>query len=147
MLMKLRYLFILLLPALFMSCSKDLKHTNSIHGTWEIARIEQFSANGAITFATVPTGIMQFDKCQVNQNYTRAFRQQYSYSTGTETVAFNETGTYTFDNDGQLLVVTIPNDNGHTEMFYHLTSFQNKKLVMEKQNGDGGKMVYSLIRK
>jgi hypothetical protein len=140
-------LFILLaLSGLFFSCSKDIRHTNKVHGTWDITGLEHYSGN-SVTFSADPEGVFQFNKCQVYDADFRAFRQQYTYTIGGTTVARNETGQYSFDDDGQLLIVHIPTDNGTRETVYHLVSLKHKELVIEHRSPAGERTVLTLRKK
>ena len=139
-------LFFLFISCLLFSCSKDLKHTNKIHGTWEITSLQEYSGDGN-TFSTDPEGVFQFDKCQVLEDEFRAFRQQYSYSHGSSTISKNETGIYKFDDEGRLLTIRIPDDNGYHQTVYHLISLKNKKLVIEHIRSQNDRTILTLEKK
>ena len=143
---KLSLLVLLVLPALFFSCSKDLKHTNRIHGTWELTQLQQITIEGS-SFSTDPAGVFQFDKCQVLEQDFRAFRQHYSYTIGDSTVLKNETGSYKFDEEGRLLIIHIPTDNGREETIYHLISLDKRKLVIDQTQSDNSRTILTLTRK
>ena len=138
-------LFLLLLAfAPVVSCSKDVRQTNKIHGTWDIVKLEEISSNGTMTFSTNPGGVMQFDKCQILDDDFRAFRRLYSYSANGSDVSVNQTGFYKFTEGGRMLTVRIPDDNGDHDTHYTVTSLRHKSLTMEYQQSDGSKMIYSL---
>lgn len=143
---KLPLFLLFMLPGLLFSCSKDIRHTNKVHGIWDITGLEDFSGN-TVTFSTDPEGVFQFNKCQVYDADFRAFRQQYTYTIGDSTVARNETGKYSFDEDGRLLGVLIPGDNGIIETAYHLISLTRKELVIEHRRPAGERTVLTLRKK
>lgn len=136
----------MLVTGIVFSCSKDLKQTNKIHGTWEITSLQEYSGDVS-SFSTDPEGVFQFDKCQVLEEEFRAFRQQYSYSHGSNTISKNETGIYKFDDEGRLLTIRIPDDNGYHQTVYHLISLKNKKLVIEHIRSQNDRTILTLEKK
>jgi hypothetical protein len=129
---------------LFLSCSKDIRKTNKIHGTWNIERISAVSSAGATTFSADPEGVMQFNKCDIHHEDFRAYRANYTYPAGATTVVVSETGAYRFYDGGERLVIRLKNGNSYHETVYYVTSFTNKKLEMETRNADNSKTVFVL---
>lgn len=129
-----------------LSCSKDLRHTNRIHGTWDITRIEAVSTTGTTHFSIDPDGVMQFDKCDVRPDDFRAYRHDYTYHDGDSVVLQRTTGTYKFDDKGQRLVVHTSENGATVETVYHIVSFERKEILMETHNPDHSRTVYLLER-
>ncbi len=142
--MKKIFLFLALPSTLLFACSKEIRNTNKIHGTWNVTSLQQFDADGNQTLSTQPEGTIQFNKCDVIDKDYRAFRRQYSYAGENGTVTHNETGSYRFEQDGSLLVVRIPNDNGHEHLHYRVTALERKKAVLEQLHDDESKTVLTL---
>lgn len=129
---------------LIISCSKEIRNTNKIHGTWNVTSLQQYDAGGDQTLSAQPDGVMQFNKCDVIDDDYRAFRQQYTYSGHTGTVTLNETGSYRFEQDGAVLVVRIPSGGDHEHIRYNVTTLERKKAVLERQHEDNSKTIITL---
>jgi hypothetical protein len=128
---------------MLLGCSKDLRHTNKIHGTWDITRIEAVSPSGTTLFSTDPDGVIQFDKCDVRPDDFRAYRHDYTYHHGDSTALVRAVGTYKFDDQGRQLVVRVPENGTEHETTYHVVVFEKKEIVMETRGGNG-RTVYML---
>lgn len=124
-------------------CSKDLRHTNRIHGTWDIARIEAVSPSGVTTFSTDPDGVMQFDKCDIRDDDFRAYRHDYAFDSGDSTVLRRSVGVYKFDDEGRQLVVRTSENGTEHETTYHVVIFGKKEILMEIRN-EHGRTAYTL---
>ena len=132
---------------LIASCSKDLKYTNKVHGTWKISSIEHVSTNGSAALTIQPDGVIQFDKCQVNEDETRGFRQHYAYLIGDSLVSLNATGSYIFDEEATKLIVTVPSEGSTRMTVYNVLAIDRRKLVLEEQHDENTRTVLTLAKK
>lgn len=130
-----------------LGCSKDLKHTNKIHGTWDIARIETVSTTGTIVSSIDPDGVMQFDKCDVRPDDFRAYRHDFSYHSGDSVIIDRGVGIYKFDDQGRQLVVRTAANGSETETVYRINAFERKEIRMETHSNEHGKIVYLLEKR
>jgi hypothetical protein len=142
----LRFFIPTLLFLFVYSCSKDVRHTNKIHGVWNIERISAVSSDGNTTFTTIPEGFFQFNKCDIHQDDYRAYKEEYTYQAGSTTVTSSGKGIYRFFDDGDRLVIRSENGGGYHQTTYHVTSFSKKKIAMEIRHSDNSKTVFELER-
>jgi hypothetical protein len=92
-------LFTLTLLFIFGSCSKDVRYTNKVNGSWKIDEI-----SGTHTTSSID-GTIYFNNCDIVDEDFRLMREDYSYQLGDSTVIVKHSGAYKFADKGKTLLL------------------------------------------
>lgn len=120
---------------LLLSCSKNTRQTNKIHGKWTITSITGSHYTGPVS------GTMEFNKCDIPKKDYRTFREEYSWHLGDSTVHVRNTGAYTFQNNGKTLVIEHTEDELRT---YTVKEQDKNDLILEHVTGSGAAVTITL---